>query len=67
MSTKSKLETRQELLYRLEKNINPILLPIMKTIIDISDQNKLALYLVGGPLRDLLLERPIVDIDLVTE
>ena len=39
----------------------------MKTIIDISDQNKLALYLVGGPLRDLLLERAIVDIDLVTE
>ena len=67
MSTINKLKTGKELLCRLKKSIHPSLSPIMQAIIDLSNQGGLPLYLVGGPLRDLLLKRPIVDIDLVTE
>jgi len=36
-------------------------------VIEIANRKGFALYLVGGPVRDLLLGRPLVDLDLMVE
>ena len=33
----------------------------------VARQERIPLYLVGGAVRDLLLDRPVVDVDLVVE
>lgn len=40
---------------------------LLARIGDVAAQRGQPLYLVGGPVRDLLLRRPVMDIDLVTE
>ncbi|MCB0481210.1 MAG: HD domain-containing protein [Flavobacteriales bacterium] len=40
-------------------------LPIFKTISEIADKEQMEVYAVGGFVRDVILERPIKDIDFV--
>ena len=40
---------------------------LLARVVEIANRKGFALYLVGGPVRDLLLGRPVVDIDLMVE
>lgn len=52
---------------RLEKALPPLRLALLKLVADQSHENKQALYIVGGFVRDLLLDRPSIDFDIVVE
>jgi len=41
--------------------------PLVTALLGAADERQLPVYLVGGPVRDLLLERPIGDVDLLVE
>lgn len=41
--------------------------PLVQRVLEESDSRKLCVYLVGGPVRDLLLRRPLRDVDLMME
>ena len=58
---------RENLAGRVEKFLAPARLALLKTIADIAHEQKRALYIVGGFVRDLLLEKPSQDYDLVVE
>ncbi|GBD10642.1 CCA-adding enzyme [bacterium HR23] len=51
----------------LADGLPPALLDLLACIGQVALQRGQPLYLVGGPVRDLLLRRPVMDIDLVTE
>ena len=51
----------------MQRGFPPQLHSLLREIGGIAKKGGLALYLVGGPVRDLLLERHISDIDLVVE
>ncbi len=57
----------QNLANRLEKALLPARLSLLKTIADIAHDQMAALYIVGGFVRDLLLDKPSQDYDLVVE
>ncbi len=40
---------------------------LLDALLAAADARRLSVYLVGGPVRDLLLERPIADLDLIVE
>lgn len=40
---------------------------LLERVVRVATSRKTQIYLVGGPVRDLLLNRPIVDVDLVVE
>jgi tRNA nucleotidyltransferase (CCA-adding enzyme) len=52
---------------KLEKVLPPIRLQLLKIIAEIALTQRAALYMVGGFVRDLILERPSLDFDLVVE
>jgi len=52
---------------RLESILPPERLALLKTIARAAHEQRAALYVVGGFVRDLLLERPSLDFDLVVE
>jgi tRNA nucleotidyltransferase (CCA-adding enzyme) len=52
---------------RLQNALPPIRLALIKRIAEIAHNERLALYTVGGFVRDMLLERPSLDFDLVVE
>jgi tRNA nucleotidyltransferase (CCA-adding enzyme) len=52
---------------RLDRLIPNFLLRLLKAIAEIAYQQHVALYVVGGFVRDLLLEHPSLDFDLVVE
>ncbi len=52
---------------KLEDALPPARLELLKAIADIAKERHAALYIVGGFVRDLLLERPSLDFDLVVE
>lgn len=51
----------------LVEGLPQALLALLAGIGEMAVQRGQSLYLVGGPVRDLLLRRPVMDIDLVTE
>ncbi len=51
----------------LSKSLPSGLRPFLRRVIDAARARNAALYLVGGPVRDLLLGRPIRDVDLVVD
>jgi tRNA nucleotidyltransferase (CCA-adding enzyme) len=51
----------------LEKALPPAKLGLLKIIADIAHQNQIAAYIVGGFVRDLILDRPSLDFDIVVE
>ncbi|MBI2305255.1 MAG: CCA tRNA nucleotidyltransferase [Chloroflexi bacterium] len=51
----------------IAQRLPPALAPLLKAAGEAAAELKLSLYLVGGALRDILLHRPVVDVDLVVE
>ena len=51
----------------LERRLDPALGPVLDTVAAISRREEVPIYLVGGLVRDLLLERENRDLDLVVE
>jgi len=49
------------------KKLGSRLSPLLDQIIDIADSNNQNIYLVGGFVRDILLNRENLDLDLVVE
>jgi tRNA nucleotidyltransferase (CCA-adding enzyme) len=62
-----RLPSRVNLANRLEKILPPAQVILIKLVSQIALENRLALYIVGGFVRDLLLEKPSMDFDLVVE
>jgi tRNA nucleotidyltransferase (CCA-adding enzyme) len=58
---------KRNLADRLENALAPAWLQILKEIAHIAQQQRSALYIVGGFVRDLLLGYPSLDFDLVVE
>ncbi len=58
---------RQNLASRLETTLPEAHLELLHKIADIAAEQKSALYIVGGFVRDLLLDTPSLDFDLVVE
>ncbi|MFQ5615927.1 MAG: CBS domain-containing protein, partial [Anaerolineales bacterium] len=52
---------------RLEKVLPAGHVRLLKNIAEVAHEKRLALYVVGGFVRDLLLKRPSLDFDLVVE
>jgi tRNA nucleotidyltransferase (CCA-adding enzyme) len=40
---------------------------LVEAVLKAADERGAAVYVVGGPVRDLLLDRPVVDVDLLVE
>jgi tRNA nucleotidyltransferase (CCA-adding enzyme) len=57
----------QNLARKLESALPPARLALLKIVADHAHQQHAALYFVGGPVRDLLLDRPSQDFDFVVE
>ena len=52
---------------RLEKALPPVRMAFLKKIAEVAYQNHQPVYIVGGFVRDLILERPSLDFDIVVE
>jgi len=61
------LRERKNLSNRLEAALPPARVALLKLIAEVSHENRMPIYIVGGFVRDLLLERPSIDFDLVVE
>lgn len=61
------LPSRQNLASRLESALPAPRLALLKAVAECAHQHHTALYIVGGFVRDMLLERPSLDFDLVVE
>jgi tRNA nucleotidyltransferase (CCA-adding enzyme) len=61
------LADRQNLAEKLEAVLPPERLSLLKAVADKAHALHMALYLVGGFVRDLLLDHPSLDFDLVVE
>ena len=57
----------QNLADKLEHALPSPRLTLLKAIAEIAERQHVALYIVGGFVRDLILERPSLDFDLVVE
>jgi tRNA nucleotidyltransferase (CCA-adding enzyme) len=57
----------QPLLQRLFDRLSPAEQHALRLAIDAATAANLALYLVGGAVRDLILDRPAIDLDLALE
>jgi tRNA nucleotidyltransferase (CCA-adding enzyme) len=52
---------------RLDKALPPLRLGLLKLVANQAYEQKTAIYIVGGFVRDLVLERPSTDFDIVVE
>jgi len=59
--------SRQSLAEKLESALPPARLRLLQAVAKMAYEQRLALYIVGGFVRDLLLGRPSIDFDLVVE
>jgi tRNA nucleotidyltransferase (CCA-adding enzyme) len=59
--------SRQSLVRKLESALPPARLALLKAVALAAHERASALYIVGGFVRDLLLDRPGLDYDLVVE
>jgi tRNA nucleotidyltransferase (CCA-adding enzyme) len=62
-----KIVERMNLAGKLEAFLPPARLALLKMIAEAAHEQHVALYLVGGFVRDLMLDRPSLDFDLVVE
>jgi tRNA nucleotidyltransferase (CCA-adding enzyme) len=67
LTREAKLPSKQNLANRLDSVLPPARLALIKTISEIAHEKHIALFIVGGFVRDLLLDRPGLDFDLVVE
>lgn len=67
LTPQRKMPTRQNLAERLERMLPPIRVALLRAVAETARENRAALYIVGGLVRDLLLDAPSTDFDLVVE
>lgn len=67
LAPEPKLPGVQNLADRLENALPENHLELVKAVAQVAHEKRIALYIVGGFVRDLLLNRPILDYDLVVE
>ena len=67
LTPRSALPGRTNLAERLEAALPPDRMALLAAIADAAHHQHAALFIVGGFVRDLLLERPSLDFDLVVE
>lgn len=67
LTSQAKIPGRQNLAAKLESALPPSRLRLLKAVAQEAHQQHSALYVVGGFVRDLLLDRPSLDFDLVVE
>lgn len=60
-------DQRAEIVRRLEAAVPPATLRLVRTIAEEANTVGASLYFVGGFVRDLLLDQPVKDLDLVVE
>ena len=58
---------RQNLAARLEDALSPARLALLRAVADKAFEQRLAIYIVGGFVRDLIISRPSPDFDVVVE
>lgn len=63
----NKMVSRLNLRDRLEKMLPTAQIALIKVIAEVASKANYALFIVGGFVRDLLLEKPSMDFDLVVE
>jgi tRNA nucleotidyltransferase (CCA-adding enzyme) len=63
----SRVTRLQNLASKLESALPPARLALIKAVARVAYEQRAALYIVGGPVRDLLLDRPSQDFDFVVE
>ncbi len=61
------LPERKNLSARLEAALPPARLELLKLVAEVAHEKRMPVYIVGGFVRDLLLDRPSIDFDLVVE
>ena len=61
------LPGKKNLTERLEAALPPARLALLKTIASTAHEQHLAVYIVGGFVRDLIMDRPSLDFDVVVE
>jgi tRNA nucleotidyltransferase (CCA-adding enzyme) len=59
--------SRRNLAELLEKEMPPAHVALLKTIAQMAHERHLPIFIVGGFVRDLLLDRPSLDFDIVVE
>lgn len=52
---------------KIEKNLSKPILDVLFSCSDIAKKSSFSLYLIGGIVRDLILSKPIFDIDIIVE
>lgn len=67
LTTRPRIPGRENLADKLDRALTPGRLALIKAVAEIAHQQRSALYIVGGFVRDLLLEVPSQDFDLVVE
>ncbi len=67
LSPTSRIPSRQSLVDRLERALPSAMVDFLKVVAQIAYEQQAAIYIVGGFVRDLLLDRPSLDYDLVVE
>ncbi len=67
LAPRPRLPGRLNLATRLEATLSPARLALLRAVAALAEEQHFALYIVGGFVRDLLLERPSPDFDLVVE
>ncbi|MGV8026930.1 MAG: CBS domain-containing protein [Anaerolineaceae bacterium] len=63
----SPINGKMNLAVRLEENLNQVQKELVKVIADAAYEMKMHVYLVGGVVRDILLNSPLYDLDFVVE
>ncbi len=67
LSPTARIPSRQSLVDRLERALPAAVVDFLKVVAQIAHEQQAAVYIVGGFVRDLLLDRPSLDYDLVVE
>jgi len=67
LAPRSNLAARDNLKHKLEAALPPERLALLQAVIEEAKSQKVALYIVGGFVRDLLIDRPSLDFDIVVE
>jgi tRNA nucleotidyltransferase (CCA-adding enzyme) len=67
LTPKSRIPSRQNLAERLARALPPVHLELINAVAKQASEQRVALYVVGGFVRDLLIDLPSLDYDLVVE
>jgi tRNA nucleotidyltransferase (CCA-adding enzyme) len=67
LTPRPRIPSRQNLADRLEQALPKARLELLNAVADVASEQRIAIYIVGGFVRDLLLDRPSLDYDLVVE